>query len=409
MGISFSPSPDVAVILNTLFDILERRAQHTTRAVKISLTDLPLPAYFSQTDPAPRLIANDQLSQLEKANLLRLAWLPGEKGNLLQSVTLKAEEESLYTLLKREPASTARTRLETLLLAEQFRFPKNDWRTHIIHRTLTQLRAGKSPTPFSLTDSTWNLDLLTVLSALSTLKAETPYRVFSVHTFNNSKRFDELKPALVRLARLANREWKSLSTEDVFRELNLVSNLNYIYMAGNWQFITQNGEILSLGGFIPSVGFPATQIETIQSVSIHADSVLCIENLTSFHEFIRARSIDDNSQYAIICLMGNPSPLIRRLLRFIPETTPIYLWSDMDYGGFNILSQMRRHVRHQIHPHLMDIPTFEKYAHLSRPLTQTDIRNLKQLCTKAELFDVKSIIEHLIHRGLKMEQEAIQT
>ena len=107
--------------------------------------------------------------------------------------------------------------------------------------------------------------------------------------------------------------------------------------------------------------------------------------------------------------MGNPSPLIRRLLRFIPETTPIYLWSDMDYGGFNILSQMRRHVRHQIHPHLMDIPTFEKYAHLSRPLTQTDIRNLKQLCTKAELFDVKSIIEHLIHRGLKMEQEAIQT
>ena len=152
MGISFSPSADVAVILNTLIDILERRAQHTARAVKVSLTDLPLPAYFSQTDPAPRLIANDQLSQLEKANLLRLAWLPGEKGHLLQSVTLKAGEESLYTLLKREPASTVRARLEALLLAEQFRFPKNDWQTHIIHRTLTQLRAGKSPTPFSLTD-----------------------------------------------------------------------------------------------------------------------------------------------------------------------------------------------------------------------------------------------------------------
>lgn len=410
MGISFSPSPDVAVILNTLIDILERRVQHTARAVKVSLTDLPLPAYFSQTDPAPRLIANDQLSQLEKANLLRLAWLPGEKGHLLQSVTLKAGEESLYTLLKREPASTARARLETLLLAEQFRFPKNDWRTHIIHRTLTQLRAGKSPTPFSLTDSTWNLDLLTVLSALSTLEAETPYRVFSVHTFNDSKRFDDLKPAIVRLARFGNREWKFLSTEDLLRELNLVANPNYIHMAGNWQLTTRSGEILSLGGFTPSIGFPAAQIEAIQSITVHAESIICIENLTSFHEFIRSQEITQRkTKHATICLMGNPSPSIRRLLRLIPETTPIYLWSDMDYGGFNILSQLRRYVNAKIQPHLMDISTFEAHTHLSRPLTSIDVRNLKHLCTRPELMDVRQTIEHLIHRGLKLEQEAIQT
>ena len=415
MGISFSPSPDVAVILNTLIDILERRAQHTARAVKVSLTDLSLPAYFSQTDPTPRLIANDQFSQLEKANFLHLAWLPGEQGHLLQSVTLKAREESLYTLLNREPASTARARLETLLLAEQFRFLKDDWRTHIIHRTLTQLRAGKSPTPFSLTDLTWNLDLLTVLSALSTLEAETPYRVFSVHTFNDSKRFEELKPAIVRLARLANPEWKTLSTEDILRELNLVANPTYIHLAGNWQLTTQSGEILSLGGFTPSVGFPAAQVETIQTVTIHAESVLCIENLTSFHEYLRsngtrnpALSTVEGTKHAIICLMGNPSPSIRRLLRLVPKSTPIYLWSDIDYGGFNILSQLRRYVRYQIHPYLMDIPIFEKYAHLSRPLTQTDIRNLKHLRTRSELADVSPTINHLIHRGLKLEQEAIQ-
>ena len=407
MGISFSPSADVAVILNTLIDILERRAQHTARAVKVSLTDLPLPAYFSQTDPAPRLIANDQLSQLEKANLLRLAWLPGEKGHLLQSVTLKAGEESLYTLLKREPASTARARLETILLADQFRFLRDDWQCRAIHRTLTKLRAGKSPAPFSLTDSSWNLDLLTVLSALSTLETETPYRVFSVRTFNDSKRFDDLKPAIVRLTRLANPEWKALPADDILRELNLVANPNYIHMAGNWQLTTQSGEILSLGGFTPSIGFPAAQVETIRSVAIHADSVLCIENLTSFHEIIRTKGID-NGQYAIICLMGNPSPSVRYLLQLIPETTPIHLWSDMDYGGFNILSQLRRHIRHQIHPYLMDISTFEAHAHLSRPLISTDACNLRHLCNRPELVDVKPIIEHLIHRGLKLEQEGIQ-
>lgn len=410
MEISFVPSPDVTNIINALLDKFERRAkrqaENTAQAIKIHLSDVSLPAYFSQTDPVPRLIANEQLTQLEQAGLFALNWLPGEKGHLLQSIAL-SNHEPLYALINREPESNLRARLETTLLADQFRFSRDDWRSRVIHRTLTQLRAGKSPTPFSLTDSTWNLDLLTALSALSTLETETPNRVFSVRTFNDSKRFDEIKPAIVRLARLANREWKALSGEDVLRELNLVANSTYIHLAGNWQLTTQNGEILSLGGFTPSIGFPAAQIETVQSVDIHAESVLCIENLTSFHEFICARGTDDG-QYATICLMGNPSPPIRRLIRLIPEITPIYLWSDLDYGGFNILSQLRRYISQQIHPHWMDISTFEKYAHLSRPLTRTDVRNLKLLCNKPELIDVKPIIKHLIQRGLKLEQEAIQ-
>ena len=421
MEISFVPSPDVAVVLNTLLDILERRTQyetpkngHGTRSIKIALNELALPTYFSQIDPQPRLIANDQLTRLEHAGLLTLTWFPGETGNLLQSVTLKAKDAtnntsnaSLYDFLNREPVSTARARLETLLLGDQFRFPKDDWRDCAIRRILAKLRVGKSPVPFSLNDSSWNLDLLTVLSALPRLETETPYRVFSVHTFNDSKRFDDLKPAIVRLARYADTEWKTLPAEDILRELNLVANPTYIQLAGNWQLTTQSGEILSLGSFNPSIGFPAAQIETIQTVTIHADSVLCIENLTSFYEFLHTQGTC-KTEHVTICLMGNPSPSIRCLLRLIPETTPIFLWSDIDYGGFNILSQLRRYIRHEIHPYLMDISTFEKYAHLSHPLTQTDIRNLKHLYDRPELADIRSTLEHLIHRGLKLEQEAIQ-
>ena len=138
--------------------------------------------------------------------------------------------------------------------------------------------------------------------------------------------------------------------------------------------------------------------------------MVCIENLTTFHEFIRSQEITQRkTKHATMCLMGNPSPSIRRLLQLIPVTTPIYLWSDMDYGGFNILSQLRQYVNAKIQPHLMDIFTFDQYAHLSRPLTSTDVRNLQHLCNRPELADAKSTIEHLIHRGLKLEQEAIRT
>src|SRR5574341_1193712 len=220
MEISFTPSPDVAVILNALLDKFENRAkrnhslgetnetyqtppntQHVTSSIKINLIDLSLPTYFSQTDPEPRTIANQQLRTLEKYGHLNLIWLPGESGHLLQAITLKTEEatrstqyDTLYQLLKRTPIRDQRDRLESLLLAEKFRYPKEDWRARVLNHTLQQLRTGKSSSPFNLVDSDLNLDLLAVLQALPTLTAETPYRVFSVHVFNDSKRFEDLKP-----------------------------------------------------------------------------------------------------------------------------------------------------------------------------------------------------------------------
>lgn len=288
---------------------------------------------------------------------------------------------------------------------------------------LNQLKSGQSPSPFSLTDEPFNQDLLLALTAIADLLEETPFRIFSVRVFNNSKRLDNLKPALIRLARIANPEWKPLPAEELLRELNLVANPGFIQLSGNWQFTTENGELLSLSGFGPSVGFPAAQTAAIQAVTVHAEAVLCIENLTTFHEFARAQEIAQRNTehatrdlysmfrstiFAVICINGNPSPAIRHILRLVPETTPVHLWSDMDYGGFNILSQLRKQVSPRIQPYRMDIPTFESHAHLARPLTQTDERNLKRLCLRPELQDVRLVIEHLLKRGVKLEQEAIR-
>jgi len=429
MDIPFTPCSDVAVILNSLLDKLENRAKHNAqhatcitehaiRSLKVLLTDLPLPAYFSQTDPEPRLITNRQLQELAKLGLLTLTWLPGETGHLLTAVILQTEHATrIYDLLHRAPLAASRSRLESLLLADQFRFPTDDWRSRAVRHILSQLRAGKSPAPFSLINSEWNLDLLTVLASLPGLEAETPYRVFSVRIFNDSKRFDEIRPSLVRLVRRANPEWKSLPAEEILRELNLVANPNYIHLAGNWQITNNNNEVLSLGGFTPSIGFPAAQAAAIQSVTIHADAVLCIENLTTFHEFVRADAARNTQhvpniscsvfRYAVLCTLGNPSPSIRHILSLVPDTTPIYLWADLDYGGFNILSQLRRWVSPNAQPYRMDIPAFDTHAHLSRPLARNDEHHLKYLLSRPELADVCPVIDHLLKRGLKLEQEAL--
>jgi hypothetical protein len=403
--ISFVPSSDMRVIINALLDVFERREASSVRAIKVKLRELNLPAYFSQQDPEPRMITNQQMQTLANADLIQLHWLKGEEHHLLESITLRPAPHELYTLLNRTPLSNQRSQLEELLLADKFRFTENDWRARALNQILDKLHAGKSPSPFSLSASDFNSDLLAALLALSSLQAETPHRVFSVRVFNDTKHFDDLRPALIRLARQANPEWKSLTNEDLLRELNLVANPGFIHLSGNWQLTTTDGDVLFLNGFSPSVGFPAAQIASIQTVSVHADSVLCIENLTSFHEFIRATPCP--TPHAVICLMGNPSPTTRQLLRLIPEQTKIKLWSDLDYGGFNILSQLRKEASVHVEPFLMDVSTFETHAHLSRPLTQTDRRNLKRLTLSPNLKDVHPTIEHLLKRGLKLEQEAI--
>jgi len=417
MEFSFTPSPDVAYILNALLDRQENRNRRSgsyrperelpaARLIKIRLSASDLPGYFSQVDPEPRLVANRQLQEIARLNWITLVWLPDETGHLLESVTL-IEAEPLYPLLQREPLANRLNRLEILLLADRFRFPDEDWRSRVIRHILLQVRSGKSTSPFSLTDMEWNIDLLTILVALPDVVVETPYRVFSVNIFNNSKRFQSLKPALGRLARLAHPQWKRLPADELLGELNLVPNPTFIQIAGNWQLTTDCEEILSLGSFIPSIGFSAAQSASIQAVAIHAEAVLCIENLTTFYEFTR-RQLAQSPQFAAICIMGNPSPSIRRLLDLVPDQVPIYLWADLDYGGFNILSQLRQLVRQDVKTYHMDVATFDSYAHLSRPLTENDYRHLKRLAARRELQDVLPVIQHLIEKRLKLEQEAIQ-
>jgi hypothetical protein len=56
----------------------------------------------------------------------------------------------------------------------------------------------------------------------------------------------------------------------------------------------------------------------------------------------------------------------------------------------------------------MDIPTLEAYARWAQPLTSGDVRHLNRLLRRTALADMHPLIEHLLRRGLKLEQEAIR-
>ncbi len=412
--LSFTPNADVATLLNRLLDIYERRGGSMKQVIRVRLREMEetLPGYYSQTNPAPRVTANEQLIELEKQGWVTLTWEYGQRGHLLEAVALaSATVAPLYALVQREPLAVQRKQLRDLLLGNRFRV--HDWRKLALNHILAQLEAQKSPTPFVLDNPEWNQDLLDALLALpkvaptGSMTKEIPYRVFSVHVFNDSKRFEALKNAVARLGRRHHQEWRGLNYREVLRELGLVPNPGHIYLYGPWQLVDVNGQVMTLNEFYPSVGIPTMLAGRLIDVQVSAPSVICVENLTTFYDLVR--HIEHN--VATLCLLGNPSPACRHLLRTLVDTLPpdvkLYLWADIDYGGLNILQQVRKAISDRFMPYRMDKSTLETYAHWGQPLTSRDQRNLRRLRSHPALADMVPLIDDMLLRGIKLEQEAI--
>jgi len=404
-SVALVPSPAIAAILHNLLDQYERRQDPHARVIRCDLEGIELPGYFSQLDPEPRQVANEQLTRLEEAGLVRLGWLSGQEGHLLEAVVLEPDGAAeVFRIAGRDPVAAQRARLRDLLLGDRFRL--DGWRLRAVNRILAQLKEERSPAPFSLTNEGRNRDLLAALVALGEVTEETPIRTFSVRTFNDSKRFDALRGTVVRLARRHEAEWRDLRAHEVLAELGLVMNPGHIILAGAWRLVDERGVIHELANFEPSVGIPTQLAATVREVSVEAERVVCVENLTPFYELMRR----EPERMAALYLGGNPSPACRHLLRCLaeqaPAELPLTVWADLDYGGLNILAQMRRLVSAQFAPYRMDVETLEAHARWAQPLTQGDERRLTRLARQPYLQDMQPLVDHMLARGIKLEQEA---
>jgi hypothetical protein len=55
----------------------------------------------------------------------------------------------------------------------------------------------------------------------------------------------------------------------------------------------------------------------------------------------------------------------------------------------------------------MDRDTLDAHAHWGHPLSSTDERKLAQLRRHPTLADVTALIDHMLLKGIKLEQEAV--
>jgi Uncharacterized protein conserved in bacteria C-term(DUF2220) len=406
------PSP-ARSILNALLDQFEQPGRQ--RVVRVRVNEVQHYDYFHADDVAVRRDANELLQRLAEQGALRLHWRKWEEGNWLDKVDLIAVgAAAIYNLLGRATRDEQETMLRQLLAAQSPDVPNAQsagWHSDFLKWAQLQLDARLSVAPLRLSagpiDTQWNRDLLAALAAVAKLSTPALERKLSVQLFGDSKRFDDLRNAVVRVLCQHDPESAVYGDDDgaLLRAHLLERAPEYVPIAGPL-VLQAKDRLLDMAPFAPSVAIPATTLRDATMSGCDADAAVTVENITSFSELAAVKP----PSVLAIYTGGFASPTVIALLRSIRARRPdlpFFHWGDMDVGGLRILAHLRKNID-EIRPLAMDVATFDLYRRHAQSLSGNERRGLMQLRDHPVLADCEHLIERLLETNEKLEQEAIE-
>ena len=386
-------------ILTRLLDRYERPNRDPDRVVRVRLNEVPDYAASARHE------INAALIELAQRGLITVQWVKHETDNWLDKVDLNPERvAALYTLLKRTPRRDREAGLRALIEAQT---PLVDWHAHGLSGLRQQLDTHHSIAPFQLDDPRFNTDLLNALNALAQLQAPLLERTFSVQLFGDSKRFEDLRPAvLTALRRHSPYAADHLGDDDsLLRAHQLQRVPEYVLMCGPLTLKLAEATLL-LAIYRDGLSLPATTLRAVTALDCPARVVITIENATSYHELIGLHTPD----VLHIFTGGFASPTVIALLQAIRAASParpLYHWGDLDAGGLRILVHLRKQLG-EVTSLAMDEATFAQYQRFAQPLTANDRVGLTALQANAGLQDCAGVIGALLAADRKLEQEAVE-
>lgn len=386
-------------ILSALVDRYERRKGTTSgggkpqRAVTLDIVK-HYPAYRDHLSKEEHAI--DQAVTL--LSNWQLITAPRSSQGYYTKVTLQLDRLSaIYDFLKRKPARETRQEQLDLLLSVQRHNPDN-LSGRFAGEMIDALQAGR-PLGYGLQGNFEKLrDVLLALEKIGRLSKETYVRNFSEAVFHDSKHFQSIAGIVRNI--LSDLTDQPVEKKQILEYYNLLENPTYLYLKGNWvlEFPGSRIRIVDLPG---GIGLTSDGLSAIQSVQLEAQTVVTVENLTTYHD-------TPSEGQAVLYLGGFPNSARASFLRMAYTSKPdaIYLHhGDLDPYGFLILENLKQKTGIPFRSVEMDLATLQScfQAGHYRSLTTEDRKAMKSpmLCAYQEIFDF--MLEH----NCKVEQESL--
>lgn len=383
------------LILEKLLDKYESSrsfigANAVNQSFKIELSK-EFPEYNDDSNIREIQQINEIVCDLENAGLVSAV---RRKNGLLRAVKLNVNRlEDCYFEVKRKPKKETNTELLELLNGYR---EGNDIVNEFARDQIERIENNKKPAHFK-DDIRDYSNLLMTLEKVTKVEEETFVRDFSIRVLGDSKSFEKMKSTVISIL---DQYGDFPDRESILQDLNIIKNPGHVFFKGNG-IIQINNQIIDLNFIQGDVGISSSLLSSIKRIEVSGKSVVTIENLTTFNTY-------QPKQEFVIYLGGYHNTLRRNFIKLLYSQNPCadyYHYGDIDAGGFNILLHLREKTGVQFKPMHMDVETLSKYRESTKPLTESDIRRLKNL--NGGEFD--ETISYMLENNCKLEQEALDS
>jgi hypothetical protein len=380
-------------IINKLIDKYEKSKSFigdnkVNQNFSVKVTSL-FPKYNDHSNYDVFNCVNEAINILARKNLVISKQ---NEAHLYNSITLDLDNlEAAYNYIGRKSKKNINEKVIELL--EKYKV-KNEILNGYCNEQFERISRNKSVEYFN-GDLTELEHILTACYELSNVSIETFQRDFSVKVFRNSKIFESISSKIINLMF----QYGDFPEKDaVLGNLNVVKNPTYINFKGAG-LITLAGQKIDLTKINGDIAISSLAIGDIDYINVTGNSVITIENLTSFHTF------NDNNML-VIYLGGYHNRIRRQFIKKTYKQNPnvkYYHFGDIDAGGFYILEHLKRETGVEFIPYKMDLGTLKEHIKYSKTLTENDRVRLSNLLNT----QYKEVITYMIENNCKLEQESI--
>lgn len=379
-------------ILNLLLDKYERSksfigANQVKQSFMLKVEQL-FPKYSDDSEYELFCAINESINSLENQGFVKTK---SQKNGVIQRVVLNVDAlDNAYKYINRTPKSDIVDDLKKLLLTYK---DANEILSTYCNRQIDRLESNKSVEFFD--DLVSFQSILESVSKITNIENETFERDFSVRVLGDSKAFEKIRTKVVSLLY----EYGDFPEKDtLLADLNIIKNPGHVYFKGKGR-ISIGGQIIDFSKMKGDIAISSIMLNSIDSIEVLGQSVITIENLTSFNAF---RCEDAFAIY----LGGYHNTTRRNFIGKVYEQNPNkqYLhFGDIDAGGFSILQHLRNRTGIAFVPYLMNLKTLKENIKYTKTLTENDRK-----CLVAFLgTEFGDTVEFMLENNCKLEQEAI--
>ena len=337
-----------------------------------SKTDFPA---YDIEDSSARTAINEVAGKLAEQGVIELEWMRGQEGHILRRIALcPGALADVYHRTGRKPLADTAGQLERRLMQVQ-QASSAPWVCRYLQEELDFLEKNRRPRAAFPSEEAEQNDWLTVLKMLGTRAPEQPLleRVFSLRCLGNSKAFEKHHRAgCWGAAQGSSVGYRGDERGGAVAPGRTGKISRMVSFCGAVQLTWPDGKVLDMTPLRDGLQISAADAPLVQiSYAPQVRTLLFVENKANYFDTIRKHP---SPERVVVFHGGCYSPqrgrFFRQLCRAAGPQIQLLHWGDIDCGGFQMDSRLRREIDPRIRPWRMDVEQLQGHQAQAEPFSE---------------------------------------